>query len=72
MAENAQGVPPVNPTQEQALMSFWMNWRNQLVVDTSGGTDHKETYNDAGVKVSKKVITEVAGVYTESKAITGP
>ncbi len=72
ISELAQGVPATTPTHRQALMLVYMALRNRLDVDTSGGTDHKEIYNDANVVITKKVLTDDGSTDREDKMITGP
>ncbi len=72
LTEIAQGVPSATPTHRDALMLIYMALRNRLDVDTSGGTDHKEVYNDANVVITKKVLTDDGSTYREDKMITGP
>jgi hypothetical protein len=70
--ELSQGVPSATPTHRDALMLIYMALRNRLDVDTSGGTDHKEIYNDANVVITKKILTDDGSTYREDKMITGP
>lgn len=70
--ELSQGVPSATPTHRAALMLIYMALRNRLDVDTAGGTDHKEIYNDANVVITKKVLTDDGSTYREDKMITGP
>ena len=66
--ELAQGVPPVTPTEHEALAAFWMTWRNKLNVQPAV----KEIRNDAGVVIAKKVLSGDATNYDEAKMISGP
>ena len=68
--EIAQGVPPLNPTPAEALMHPYMQNRNEGIADNNTGL--KETKNSAGVVTSKKTFSDVAGVYKELKAVSGP
>lgn len=70
--ELTQAVPSATPTHRAALMLIYMALRNRLDVDTSGGTDHKEIYNDANVVITKKVLTDDGSTYREDKMIIGP
>lgn len=70
--ELAQGIPSATPTFEDALMLLYMALRNQLDIDTSGATDYKEIYNDAGTVICKKVLTDDGSTYSEAKMVSGP
>ena len=71
ISEIAQGVPSATPNLSDAVMLMYMTLRNKLDVDTTS-TDHLEVYNDAGVVITKKVLTDDGTVYSEAKMITGP
>jgi hypothetical protein len=49
-----------------------MALRNRLDIDTSGGTDYKEIYNDAGTVITKKALTDSGTIYSEAEMETGP
>lgn len=70
IAEMAQGVPPKNPTFEQAAMYLYMLLRNGFDIDTVAG--FKEMQNDAGVVIWKKAISDAAGIFSEAKGVSGP
>ncbi len=72
MAEIPQGVPSATPRPDQAQMLIYMALRNRLDIDTGGGTDFKEIYNDAGVVITKKALTDDGTVYSEAEVETGP
>ena len=66
-AELAQGIPTATPTMEQAIMYLYMALRNKLTVTAS----EKAVYNDAGTKITKKVLSDDGTTYTEAEAISG-
>lgn len=72
LPELAQGVPPTNPTDRQATMLIYMALRNRLDIDTGGATDFKEIYNNAGIVIAKKALTDDGTVYSEALMQTGP
>ena len=72
IAELAQAAPTATPTVVTALMLLYMALRNRLDIDTGGGSDFKEVYNDAGVVIAKKILTDDGTVYSEAEMITGP
>ncbi len=63
------GVPPATPTMKEAEMLLYMALRNRII--ERGEADHLEIHNDAGVVIAKKLTTDVAGVYTEDKMVSG-
>ena len=67
LAELAQGIPPATPTMSQAVMLLYMAVRNQLTVTSA----ERAFYNDAGTKVSKKVLSDDGTTYTEAEAVSG-
>jgi hypothetical protein len=67
LAELAQGVPPATPTMAEAMMLLYMAVRNQITVTST----EKAFYNDAGTKVSKKVLSDDGTTYTEAEAVSG-
>lgn len=67
IAEMAQGIPPATPTFKQALMYLYMTLRNKLTVTAT----EKAIYDDAGVKVAKKALSDDATTYTEAEMISG-
>lgn len=72
IAELAQAAPTATPTVVTALMLLYMALRNRMDIDTGGGTDFKEIYNDAGVVITKKTLTDDGTVYSEAEMATGP
>lgn len=70
IAEMPQGIPPATPTPREAQMYFYMALRNQMVLDAVA--NEKKIYNNAGVCITKKALADVAGIYTESEAVSGP
>jgi hypothetical protein len=72
ISEMAQGAPTATPTFQEAVMYLYMALRNKLDVDTTGGTDYKEFYNDAGTVIWKKAVSDDGSTYTEAEGITGP
>ena len=72
MAELAQGAPTATPRPDQFAMLIYMALRNRLDIDTGGGTDFKEIYDDAGVVITKKALTDDGTVYSEAEMETGP
>lgn len=68
MAELTSGIPAATPTLRAAIMLFYMMSRNEW---TSSAT-LLEIFNDAGVVIAKKTITDAAGKYTEDEAVSGP
>ena len=72
ISEMSQQAPPATPTFEEAIMYLYMALRNKLDVDTTGGTDYKEFYNDAGTVIWKKAVSDDGSTYTEAEGITGP
>lgn len=59
-------APTATPTVRTGLMLMYMMVRNQLIVQTSG-TDAIEVYNDAGTKITQKLITDDGSDYTEAE-----
>ena len=68
LAELAQAIPDASPTLAKAIMLFHMMTRNKFTSSAS----LLEIFNDAGVVVAKKTITDAAGKYTEDEAVSGP
>lgn len=67
ISELGVAAPTATPTLRTGLMLLYMALRNKLVVQTSG-TDALEIYNDAGTKITSKLLTDTGGDYTEAKA----
>jgi len=59
-------VPDATPTLRKAVMLMYMALRNKLDVQTSG-TDALEIHNSAGTQITKKLLTDAAGDYSEAK-----
>jgi len=72
LAELAQAIPATNPTYREAVMLQYMALRNRLDIDTGGATDFKEIYNNAGVVIAKKALTDDGTVYSEALMQSGP
>lgn len=68
MAELSQGAPSATPTLRTAVMLIYMALRNKLTTDASW----KKLFNDAGVVICKKALSDDATTYTETEAETGP
>lgn len=66
ISELGVAAPTATPTIRTGLMLLYMMARNKLVVQTSG-TDAIEVYNNAGTKITQKLITDAAGDYTEAE-----
>ena len=67
ISELGVAAPAITPTVRTALMLMYMALRNKLVVQTSG-TDALEIHNDAGTKITQKLLTDDGSDYTEAKA----
>ncbi len=66
ISELGVAAPAITPTVRTALMLMYMALRNKLVVQTSG-TDALEIHNDAGTKITQKLLTDDGSDYTEAK-----
>lgn len=64
--ELAIGVPSATPTMRTAMMLLYMALRNRLDVQTSG-IDSLQVYNDAGMQIAEKLITDDSADYSEAK-----
>ena len=64
----AQGKPSASPSLGDAVMLIYMAIRNQL--DVTNQT--KSIYNDAGVVVAKKTLTDDGTTYSEAEMESGP
>jgi len=71
ISELAQAAPTATPTMRTGLMLLYMALRNRLDVTTSG-TDELQIFNDAGVVIAKKLLTDTGTDYSEAEAISGP
>ena len=72
IAELSQAIPTATPTVRTALMLLYMALRNRLDIDTTGASDFKEIYNDAGTVITKKTLTDDGATYSEAEMISGP
>lgn len=70
IAELSQGVPTATPTVRTALMLLYMALRNKLDVATSA-TDTLEIHNDAGTRITQKLLTDDGSDYSEAKMTSG-
>lgn len=66
ISELGVGIPTATPSLREAAILMYMMSRNKVDVPTSG-TDTLEIYNDAGTKITEKLLTDVAGDYSEAK-----
>jgi hypothetical protein len=72
IAELSQAIPTATPTVRTALMLLYMALRNRLDIDTTGASDFKEIYNDAGTVITKKTLTDDGATYSEAEMVAGP
>lgn len=68
LSELAQGVPSITPTLGDALMAWYMEWRNQ----TTSTADTKSVRNDAGTVVMKFSLSDDGTTFTKGKVVSGP
>ena len=68
IAELVVGVPSVTPSLRTGLMLLYMALRNKIDVQTSG-TDSLQIHNDAGTKITEKLLTDDGTDYSEAKMI---
>ena len=66
ISELGVAVPSATPSLRNAVMLLYMALRNKTVVQTSG-TDALEIYNDAGTKITQKLLTDDGSDYTEAE-----
>ena len=66
ISELGVAVPTATPTIRTALMLLYMALRNKTITQTSG-TDALEIHNDAGTKITKKLLTDDGADYAEAK-----
>lgn len=59
-------APTATPSIRTGLQLMYMALRNKLVTQTSG-TDALEIHNDAGTKITQKLLTDDGSDYTEAK-----
>jgi hypothetical protein len=70
ISEIAQGVPSSTPNLADAVMLMYMALRNKLDVATSG-TDTLEIHNDAGTRITQKLLSDDGSDYSEAKMTSG-
>lgn len=69
VGEQAQGAPPLAPTEQQILSYLYMRLiRNKKTTDS---TDHIIFADNGTTQVFKVGITDSAGTFTEAEAVTG-
>lgn len=66
ISELGVGAPSATPTLRTGLMLLYMSLRNRVDVDTTG-TDAMKVYNDAGVQIASKLVTDDGTDYSEAK-----
>ena len=66
IAELGVAAPAATPTLRTAQMLLYMALRNKTITQTSG-TDALEIHNDAGTKITKKLLTDDGADYAEAK-----
>ena len=66
IAELGVAAPSATPSLRTGLMLLYMMARNKLVVQTSG-TDALEIYNNAGTKITLKLLSDDGADYTEAE-----
>ena len=72
IAELGVAIPTATPTIRTAMMLLYMALRNRLDIDTTGASDYKEIYNDAGSVIAKKTLTDDGSTYSEAEMVAGP
>jgi len=72
IAELGVAIPTATPTIRTAMMLLYMALRNRLDIDTTGASDFKEIYNDAGSVIAKKTLTDDGSTYSEAEMVAGP
>ena len=70
VAELSQGVPTATPTMRTGMMLMYMTLRNKLDVATVA-TDTLEIHNDAGTRITQKLLTDDGTDYSEAKMTSG-
>lgn len=65
LPENVSGIPPKNPTVNEARMLTYMRRRNKQVLDSNTGEE--QIFNDAGTKIHEGDVTDAAGIFTKQK-----
>ena len=66
ISELGVAQPTSTPTLRTGLMLLYMALRNKVLTQTSA-TDALEFHNDAGTKITSKLLTDDAADYTEAK-----
>ena len=66
IAELGVAAPTATPSLRTGLMLLYMAQRNKVVVQTSG-TDALEYYNNAGTKITQKLLTDDGTDFTEAE-----
>ena len=66
ISELGVAAPTATPTLRTGMMLMYMALRDKLIVQTSG-TDAIEIHNDAGTKITSKLVTDDGSDYTEAK-----
>jgi len=67
LAELAQGIPVKEPSLAAAIMLLYMMVRNNFAETET----EKSVYNDAGVEIAKKVISDNGTTYNEDEMVSG-
>lgn len=70
LTELAQAQPSATPALSDAIMLLFMALRNQRIEDGNALVD--SICNNAGTVIAKSSITDVAGVTTRAKMVSGP
>jgi len=66
ISELGVAQPATTPTLRTGLMLLYMALRNKTITQTSG-TDALEVHNDAGTKITQKLLTDDGSDYEEAK-----
>jgi len=66
ISELGVAAPTATPTMRTGLMLLYMALRNKTIVQTSG-TDAIEFHNDAGTKITQKLLTDDGSDMTEAE-----
>lgn len=67
-SELPQAQPPVTPTMAEAIVGFWMTWRN----DSGASTTERKVKNDAGVVQTKAPMSDDGTDFNPGKLVSGP
>lgn len=69
VSEQAQGAPPLAPTEQEILSYLYMRLiRNKCTTDS---TDHIVFADNGSTQVFKCAITDSGGTFTEAEAVSG-